>query len=105
MTTNKSPVYHRTSDGRKVVIVEEFANNMGFIVCDVKSLEVWNVNYDELTPWVELVVRYLAIYKDKNGLVYDSPKKIEMYEQYDGRIGIAKFTITGNDFTVEKCDE
>jgi hypothetical protein len=52
MTTNKSPVYHRTPDGRKVVIVG-FADNGLNCVDALYRYKHDTFRPDELTPWVE----------------------------------------------------
>jgi hypothetical protein len=94
MTTNKSPVYHRTSDGRKVVILERC--EYGDCKCYVLDYE-WMVNLHEteLTPWVEPETRTVYLCWNKDGHLF--LQDVLNYDQTYSR-AIKKITITEGEF-------
>lgn len=106
MKTTKSPVYHRTSDGRKVVIVGK--NYIGILAYNPLSESIYTYQETELTPWVEpeTIVRYHVVLNQMSiSCGFDTLLKCKDHcFRYQG-LGIIKVTYTGNDFTVEKCDE
>lgn len=58
--TNKTPVYHRTSDGRKVVILKRY--EYGYCKCYVVDDESMVILYaKELTPWQETETRTVYV--------------------------------------------
>jgi len=94
--TPKSPVYHRTSDGRKVVIVGVIGNLL-HVYCPIDdATECFHPH--ELTPWVEPETRtvYVHLWDDRTTTV-DSKKRIDPWNDIK-IIARKKLTITEGEF-------
>lgn len=95
--TPKSPVYHRTSDGRKVVIVEQLKQNKPTFLCfDVETRGLTYYCVDELTPWVEPETRTVYVHwiKANNEIrLYGMAEVTQKYFK-----AIKKITITEGEF-------
>lgn len=89
--TNKSPVYHRMSDGRKVVIVGVMGKLLHTYIPIDDDTEFFHAH--ELTPWIEPETRTVYVHWDKDNDEYYVSK--EPSPSYDGR---RKITITEGEF-------
>jgi hypothetical protein len=97
MTTNKCPVYHRTSDGRKVVIVSIDKGN----VCKLYSDKIIGFIYeyaDTLTPWVEPETKTVYVHWKNNDCFECYSKSMKDIGNRKEFKSIKKITITEGEF-------
>ena len=99
--TAKTPVYWRTKDDKKAVIIKTYKedkNRIDLFVIDLGVVRIF-VNTDELTEWKEPVTREVWVQLWKNGSVRCGWDKIEKNDPKFAKLASQiKRTITEGEF-------